>query len=260
MDTAKTADANGAWDLVHDLVFGVPYAQLLVIEYLVAACVLSAFAALVVRIWRGDRFEAGPLKLERPDRVTTLETSVEAIGKDDRLKANVLWMFRERLSEANRIIGDGIDEDSVRRWCRGALVDVITALGDGGDDRHRASLWVRESDTLVMYEGMGFRQEAIDRATLPLASVAGTILATGVPHNTSDIDADEAFSPKPRSGRAYKSLLAVPVKSPTGTAIAALCVDAEASGYFDRDHEFFAGCFADLIALLATRVITGDDA
>ena len=110
-----------------------------------------------------------------------------------------------------------------------------------------------------MYQGMGFRQEAIENARLPLASVAGTILRTGMTHNTRDIDDDDAFSPKPRSGRAYKSLLAVPVRGPAGTAIAALCVDAEVAGYFDRDHEFFAGCFADLIAVLAAQVLSEDD-
>jgi len=34
-----------------------------------------------------------------------------------------------------------------------------------------------------------------------------------------------------------------------------LCIAAEARGYFDSDHEFFAGCFADLIALLVAQVV-----
>ena len=109
------------------------------IEYFAAALVIAALAAFVVRMWRGDHIEIGPLKIERPGIVPGLKTSLEALSRDDRLKANVLWMFRERLNEANRIITDGIEEPAVRAWCRGVLTDIITALSEGGHDRHRAS-------------------------------------------------------------------------------------------------------------------------
>jgi hypothetical protein len=110
-----------------------------------------------------------------------------------------------------------------------------------------------------MYDGLGFRQEAVDNARLPLTSIAGSVLQTGAAYTSLDVDGDKSFFPKPRSGQDYKSLLAVPVKTPWGKPIATLCVDAEAQGYFDSDHEFFAGCFADLIALLVAQVVTGDE-
>ena len=151
------------------------------IEYFAAALVIAALAAFVVRMWRGDHIEIGPLKIERPGIVPGLKTSLEALSRDDRLKANVLWMFRERLNEANRIITDGIEEPAVRAWCRGVLTDIITALSEGGHDRHRASLWIGAGNVLEMYTGMGFRQEAVDAATLPRASIAGYVVQTGAP-------------------------------------------------------------------------------
>jgi GAF domain-containing protein len=256
---ATTQETKDLSALLYDLVFSVPHPVLIAIACTVAALAIAGLAAIVVRFWRGDRFEIGPIKIERPETVRDLQTSLEAISKDDRLKKNVLWAFRERLNQANAIIGDGIEEAAVLDWCRGVLTDTITALSEGGHDRHRASLWVRRGDRLLMYDGLGFRQDAIDNARLPPASIAGNVLQTGASYNSADIDDDKTFCPKPRSGPDYRSLIAVPVKSPLdGTPIAALCIDAEAPGYFDSDHEFFAGCFADLIAVLLAQVVTGD--
>jgi hypothetical protein len=255
---ATTPENKDFWSLLYDLVFSVPHPVLVITACLVTALIIAGLLAVVVRFWRGDRFELGFIKIDRPQTVRSLQMSVEAISKDDRLKKNVLWAFRERLNEANVIIADGIEDEAVQRWCRGVLTDTITALSEGGHDRHRASLWVRHGALLRMYEGIGFRQEAVDRATLPPASIAGNVLITGTSYSSGDIDADHTFSPKPRSGPDYKSLLAVPVKSALGKTIGALCIDAEAPGYFDSDHEFFANCFADLIGLLVAQVVTGD--
>ncbi len=257
---AAQPDKKDPWALVYDLVFSVPHPLLVIVACVAAMLVLAAMATAVVRFWRGDRFEIGFIKVERPEIITELQTSLEAISKDDRLKKNVLWAFRERLNEASYIINNGIEEPAVTSWCRGVLTDIITALSEGGHDRHRASLWIRRGGSLRMYDGMGFRQEAVDFATLPPVSIAGNVLKTGTSYNSADVEADAAFSPKPRSGQAYRSLLAVPVKNPLGATIAALCVDAEAPGYFDSDHEFFANCFADLIALLVAQVVAGDPA
>jgi hypothetical protein len=257
--STTTPDKDDPWTLLHDLLFTVPHPVLVGLAYLTAVLVAVVLIGVVMRVWRGDQFELGPLKLERPDKFRSLEASLEALSIDDRLKANVLWVFRERLNEANHIIAYGIEEPAVRAWCRGVLIDVIMALSAGGHDRHRASLWIRSGDVLRMYSGAGFRQEAVDKATLPLTSVAGNVLRNGTFCNTPNVEHDPAFAPKPRTGPAYRSMLAVPVKNPLGTTIAALCVDAEAPGYFDDDDEFFAGCFADLIALLVAQVITGDE-
>jgi hypothetical protein len=251
-------DKPDPWTLLYALVFGVPHPVLVAVELLVALLVVAAVAAVVVRLWRGDRFAAGPLVIEHPQVIRELQLSIQAISRDDRLKANVLWAFRERLNEANRIISAGLEEAQVREWCRGVLTDALTALGEGGHDRHRASLWVRGDSGLRMYDGMGFRQEALDHARLPLASIAGGVLQTGTCHTSTDIDADASFCPKPRSGPDYQSLLAVPVKTPGGATISALCVDAEAPAYFDADHLFFAQCYADLIALLLAQVHAGE--
>jgi hypothetical protein len=257
--STSTPDRDDPWTLLHDLVFSVPHPVLLALAYFTAMLLAVVLVGIVRRVWRGDRFEFGPLKLDRPDKFRSLEASLEALSIDDRLKANVLWVFRERLNEANRIIAYGIEAAAVRLWCRGVLIDVIVTLSAGGHDRHRASLWVRAGDVLRMYNGAGFRQEAVDNAMLPLASIAGNVLRNGTLCNSGNVERDPAFSPKPRSGPAYRSLLAVPVKTPLGKTIAALCVDAEGPGYFDDDDEFFAGCFADLIALLVAQVIAGDE-
>jgi len=246
------------WGFLHDLIFGSPHPLLVIIEITTGLLVVAALLGVVVRFWKGDRIEIGPVKIDRPEIVRYLEASVDAIVKDDRLKKNVLWTFRERLNEATGIIIGGTDAPRVRTWCRGTLTDIITTLSEGGDDRHRASVWIKVSDRLQMYNGVGFRQDALDNATLPLDSIAGIIFQTGKSHNSKDVDGDNAFALKPRSGRPYKSLLAVPIRTPMGKTIAALCIDAEAQGYFDADHEFFASCFADLIALLVAQVITGD--
>jgi GAF domain-containing protein len=232
---------------------------LIVIAYLVAALLIAGMLAIVVRFWRGDRLEAGFITIERSEAVRTLQSSVDEISRDDRLKKNILWAFRERLNEANKIISDGIETRAVHHWCGGILTDTVTALSEGGHDRHRASLWVRRGDRLRMYVGLGFRQEAVDNARLPLTSIAGNVLQTGATYTSADVEGDKSFFPKPRSGPGYRSLLAVPVKTPYGRPIATLCVDAEAQGYFDSDHEFFAGCFADLVALLVAQVVIGDE-
>jgi hypothetical protein len=245
------------WTLLHDLIFSSPHWILVGLAFLAALALIVALAGLVRRIWNGDRFEFGPVKIGGDERTRNLETSLAALSKDDRLKANVLWMFRERLNAANLIINDGIEAKAVRVWCRGVLTDIVTALSEGGHDRHRASIWVPDENELRIYNGIGFRQEALDNATLPSASIAGTVLRTGKSYKSIDVNDDASFSPKPRSGPSYRSLLAVPIKDPSGRTIAALCVDAEAQGYFDRDHEFFACCFADLIALLVAQVVTG---
>jgi hypothetical protein len=253
-----TADTSDGWAIVHDLIFGIPAPVLAAVDYLAVLLVIAALVGVVVRLWKGDRLELGPVVLERPELLRYLEESFELLGKDDRLKANVLWVFRERLNEANRIMIAGADELDVHAWCHGVLTDAVMTLSEGGHDRHRASLWIRVGDELRVFDGVGFRQEAIERATLPLASIAGNVLQTGTPYNSRDVDADNAFCPKPRSGQPYRSLLSVPVKTPLGGTVAALCVDAEARAYFDRDHEFFANCFADLTALLLAQVIPGD--
>lgn len=247
------------WGFLHDLVFGSPRPLLLIIDVTTGLLVVGALCGLVVRCWNGDRIELGPLKIDRPELVRNLETSVDAIAKDDRLKKNVLWTFRERLHEATAVIVGGTDGPRVRTWSRGVLTDIITMLSEGGDDRHRASIWINVGDRLCMYNGVGFRRDALDNASLPIDSIAGTILRTGKSHNSRDVDDDNAFAPKPRSGRPYKSLLAVPIRTPIGKTIAALCIDAEAPAYFDADHEFFAGCFAELIALLLTVIVAGDE-
>jgi hypothetical protein len=256
---APTPESKDLWGLLYDLLFSVPHPVLIAIAYVVAALIIAGLLAIVVRFWRGDRFELGFITIERPEAIRNLQTSVDAISKDDRLKKNVLWAFRERLNEANDIIAAGIEDPAVHSWCRGILTDTVTALSEGGHDRHRASLWVKCGDGLRMYDALGFRQEAVDNARLPLSSIAGSVLRTSATYTSTDVDDDKSFFPKPRSGQDYKSLLAVPVKTPWGRPIAALCVDAEAQGYFDSDHEFFAGCFADLIALLVAQVITGDE-
>ncbi|MBD5635887.1 MAG: GAF domain-containing protein [Candidatus Eremiobacteraeota bacterium] len=260
MNATTTPPRQDAWSLLHDLIFSVPHAVLTALACATAVVLLAALVLGLIRIWRGDRVELGPFKIERPDMVESLQGALEGLSKDDKLKANVLWMFRDRLSEANRIVGCGIEREPVREWCAGILTDALTALSDGGHDRHRASLWVRAGDGMCMYSGLGFRQEALDRATLPLHSIAGNVVRTGTSHTTSDVRDDQAFAPKPRSGRQYRSLLTVPVKTPGGDTIAALCVDAEVPGYFDRDHVFFAECFADLIALLLAQVVIGEPA
>jgi GAF domain-containing protein len=255
----QSPPAADPWQLLSDLLFSIPHPVLVTIAYLVAALLVAGLLAIVVRFWRGDRFEFGFITIERPEAVKTLQTSVDAISKDDRLKKNVLWAFRERLNEANEIVSDGIEIPAVRAWCRGILTDTVMALGEGGHDRHRASLWVRRGDQLSMYDALGFRQEAVDNARLPLTSIAGGVLQTGAVHTCADVESDKSFFPKPRSSQGYRSLLAVPVKTPYGRPIATLCIDAEAPGYFDSDHEFFAGCFADLIALLVAQVVSGDE-
>ena len=255
----NTTEKPDALSIIRDLIFGESSWVLAIVEYTVALLFLGLVAAVVYRAWRGDRLECFGFKIERSEQARELKASLDEIDKDDKVKKNVLWMFRERLNEANAIISDGIEDWAVRHWCRGALTDIVTALSEGAHDRHRASLWIRHGDTLRMYNGMGFRQEAVDHATLPPASVAGNVLATGAKCNFGDVEREASFSPKPRSGQAYRSLLGVPVKTPDGRTIAALCVDAEAQGYFDSDHEFFASCFADLIALLLAQVVTGDE-
>ncbi len=254
---STTATEQDFWTLLHDLLFNVPHPILVVLAYATALLVVVALVGCAWRIWTGDRFEFGPLKLERSETAGHLQTALDEISNDDKLKANVLWIFRDRLNGANRIIRDGLERAPVRAWCGEVLTDVVTALSRGGHDRHRASLWVRGPAGLRMYNGNGFRQEAIDNATLPLDSIAGNVFRTGITYNSSDIDSDHAFYPKPRSGRPYQSLLAVPVKAPAGETIATLCIDAEAHGYFDGDDEFFASCFADLIALLLAQILTG---
>jgi hypothetical protein len=251
-------DTADPWGLLYDLLSSVPHPALVGIAYVVTALFVAGLLAIVVRFWRGDRFEVGFITIERPEAVKNLQTSVDAISKDDQLKKNVLWAFRERINEANAIIGDGIETPTVHTWCRGILTDTVTALSEGGHDRHRASLWVRHGNQLRMYDALGFRQAAVDNARLPLTSIAGSVLQTGTTYTSADVDGDKSFFPKPRSGQDYRSLLAVPVKTPHGRPIATLCVDAQAPGYFDSDHEFFAGCFADLIALLVAQVETGD--
>jgi GAF domain-containing protein len=255
----QTPETDDVWELLRDLLFSVPYPLLVTIACLVAVLLLAGLLAIVVRFWRGDRFELGFITIDRPEAMTSLRASLDAISKDDRLKKNVLWAFRERLNEANAIIGDGIETPAVHAWCRGILIDTVMALSEGGHDRHRASLWVRRGDRLSMYDALGFRQEAVDNARLPLASIAGGVLRTGALYRCADVEGDQSFFPKPRSSQGYRSLLAVPVKTPHGRPIATLCIDAEAPGYFDSDHEFFAGCFADLIALLVAQVVSGDE-
>ncbi len=256
----ETAGKEDFWSLLRDLIFNVPHPVLTAVECFVALLVLATLVAAAWRTWTGDRIELGPVKLERSGAVHELRAAVEAISNDDKLKANVLWMFRDRLNEANAILRDGVTRASARGWCGGVLTDVATALSRGGYDRHRASLWIRAGGFLQMFNGNGFRQEALDEATLPLASIAGNVFRTAISYNSRDVGADAAFFPKPRSGRPYRSLLAVPVNARPGRTIATLCIDAEAQGYFDGDDEFFAGCFADLIALLVAQVVDGEDA
>jgi GAF domain-containing protein len=253
--TPATPKEEDFWTLLHDLLFGVPTSVLAVVEYAIAFLVVFALVGCVVRIWKGDRFELGPLKLERAAAVQGLQDALEGLSNDDKLKANVLWIFRDRLNEASRILRDGVGDASVRVWCGNVLTDVATALSRGGYDRHRTSLWIRSGERLRMFNGVGFRQSAVDDATLPLTSIAGSVFQSGSAYRSSDVDADRAFHPKPRSGRPYQSLLSVPVRTPGGKTIAALCVDAESRGYFDADDEFFAGCFADLIGLLLAQVL-----
>ncbi len=243
------------WLFLHDLIFNIPAPVLSVVEYAVALLVVVGFIGCAARIWRGDRFEFGPVRIERAKIVDDLQTALRDMSRDDKLKGNVLWLVRDRLNEAKRIVRDGVDDGAVKSWCGEVLVDVATAMSRGGHDRHRASLWICGAGGLRMYNGNGFRQEAVERATLPLESIAGNVFVTGTSYNSIAVDADRAFFPKPRSGRAYQSLLSVPVKACSGKTIAILCVDAEARGYFDRDDEFFAGCFADLIALLVAQII-----
>ena len=143
---APTPESKDLWGLLYDLLFSVPHPVLIAIAYVVAALIIAGLLAIVVRFWRGDRFELGFITIERPEAIRNLQTSVDAISKDDRLKKNVLWAFRERLNEANDIIAAGIEDPAVHSWCRGILTDTVTALSEGGHDRHRASLWVKCGD------------------------------------------------------------------------------------------------------------------
>jgi hypothetical protein len=253
VNTPTALQPQDFWTILHDLIFGVPPWLLAAIEYVVALFVLLAVVGSAVRIWKGDRIELGPLKLQRPEVVDGLERALEGVSNDDKLKYNVLWMFRDRLNEANRIVSDGLTERRVHAWTGGVLTDVASALSRGGYDRHRTSLWIRDGDHLKIFNGVGFRDEALALATLPLESIAGSVMRTGKTYNSADINADQSFFPKPRSGRPFQSLLAVPVKSPAGKTLAALCIDAESQGYFDSDDEFFATCFADLMSLLMSQ-------
>jgi hypothetical protein len=255
VNTPPTTQPQDFWNILHDLIFGVPPWLLAALEYGVALFVLVAVVGSAVRIWKGDRIEIGPLKIQRPAVADALERALEGLANDDKLKSNVLWMFRDRLNEANRIISDGLTERRVHAWTGGVLTDVASALSRGGYDRHRTSIWVRADNHLRIFNGVGFREEALALATLPLESIAGSVMRTGTPYNSADINTDRSFFPKQRSGRPFKSLLAVPVKNPAAKTLATLCIDAESQGYFDTDDEFLASCFADLMSLLISQII-----
>jgi GAF domain-containing protein len=183
-----------------------------------------------------------------------LHASIENLAKDDQTKRNVLLCARRELERLRGFSGAPIGPADLKEFCREVLDDALAATARGGEDLHRASLWVHaegEPDKLRMLTAVGFRDEAKADARLHLQrSAAGHVIRTGESRLIPDIATENGFEPKERtSGREYQSVLVVPVKDRDGTVFAALSIDAQAIAYFTEDDRFNVQCLADVMAI-----------
>jgi signal transduction protein with GAF and PtsI domain len=73
--------------------------------------------------------------------------------------------------------------------------------------------------------------------------------------NIADITAEPGFQPKTRTSKPdYNALLVVPVILSGQRVFGAICIDAEAKGYFTEDDEFFVQCLAETAAMVLSRL------
>jgi hypothetical protein len=154
--------------------------------------------------------ELEPFERERPDLDQELATCEWALRRHEAYGDHIC----EIMSHLQKVIARALPGVSLQDFIdRGILQPARDSMQGRVRGDVRLSILVSEGDQFRMLWSAGHNLESQSKYRLPIAdSLAGQVLASGIPKVWADVEDDPAFKRHPKATRSFRSMVSLPIR------------------------------------------------